>query len=292
LRGRTVLLTGAAGRLGSRLVPALQGAGWRVRALAHHRPAPGADESVPGDLLVPESLAAAVTGVQAVVHAAAVTHSRRGRRYAEVNVGGTRALVTAASAGRVERFVHISSHAIGVGGGPYSDSKREAEDVVRSGGVPFTILRLPEVYGAGGEGIDRMIAAARAGRPLPVIGTGDFELRPVHVDDAIDVVARALEAPAAANKTYTLGGPSLTLREAADVCRRLSGGRSRIVSVPEGVLRAATALSRLLPLPVYPDQFDRLRAPRPAPSPDARAELDFAPAPLAERLGVDSTGRA
>ena len=287
MTGRTLLLTGAAGRLGSRLVPALQGAGWRVRALVHHRPAPGADESVRGDLLGPESLAAAVAGVQAVVHAAAVTHSRRARRYAEVNVGGTRALVRAASAVGVERFVHISSHAIGVGGGPYSDSKREAEDVVRSGGVPFTILRLPEVYGAGGEGIDRMIAAARAGRPIPVIGTGEFELRPVHVDDVIEVVARALEAPAAANKAYTLAGPSLTLREAADLCRQLSGGRSRIVGVPEGVVRAAAALSRVLPLPVYPDQLDRLRAPRLAPSPDARAELDFAPAPLSERLGVD-----
>jgi len=109
----------------------------------------------------------------------------------------------------------------------------------------------------------------------------------VHVDDVIEVVARALEAPAAANKAYTLAGLSLTLREAADLCRQLSGGRSRIISVPEGVVRAATVLSHLLPLPVYPDQLDRLRAPRLAPSPDARAELDFAPAPLSERLGVD-----
>ena len=94
-------------------------------------------------------------------------------------------------------------------------------------------------------------------------------------------------ALAAANKTYTLAGPSLTLREAADLCRQLGGGRSRIVSVPEGVVRAATVLSHLLPLPLYPDQLDRLRALRPAPSPEARADLDFAPASLAERLGVD-----
>jgi 2-alkyl-3-oxoalkanoate reductase len=277
---RTVLVTGASGRLGAFLVPGLQQAGWQVRALVHRRPIPAADETVRGDLLDPGTLAAATDGVDAVVHAAAVTHARRAHRYGDVNVRGTEAVLAAAAKAGVERVVHLSTRALGAGGGAYSDSKRAAEDLVREAGVPFTILRLPEVYGAGGEGIDRIIAAARAGRWIPIVGRGDDEVRPVHVSEAVAAVVHALETREALGKTYTLAGPALTLREAAEVCRAAYRSDSRIVSIPEKVVWLAGQLSRVLPLPLYPDQLDRLRAPRPAPSPEAAQDLSFRPAPL------------
>jgi hypothetical protein len=44
--------------------------------------------------------------------------------------------------------------------------------------------------------------------------------------------------------------------------------------------------ARFLPLPFYPDQLARLRAPKPPPSPEAAADLGFAPRPLREGLGI------
>ena len=62
--------------------------------------------------------------------------------------------------------------------------------------------------------------------------------------------------------------------------RAASGGRSRIVHVPEPLVRAAAAAARVLPLPLYPDQPARLRAERPPPTPEAEADLGFRPRPF------------
>ena len=144
---RVVLVTGAAGAIGARLLPALRAAGWRTRALVHRRPAEGADEQVPGDLGHAGSLQAATAGVGAVLHVAARTHARRDRDYRIVNAEGTARLVDAARAAAVERFVHVSTRAVSPHGGGYSRSKREAEELVRSAGLEHVIVRLPEFTG-------------------------------------------------------------------------------------------------------------------------------------------------
>lgn len=280
----TVLVTGAAGRMGVFLVPALQSSGWRVRALVHRRPVPAADEIVRGDLLDPEGLVAATRGVRAVVHGAGVTHARRKRQYAAINVHGTEALIRAAERVGVERFLLVSTHALGDDGGAYSDSKRRAEEVVVAGSVPFTIVRLPEVYGAGGEGIDRMVAAARAGRWIPLVGAGADEVRPARIDEIADALVRALGAPCAAGRIYTLAGHALSIREVAEASIAAFRSGSRLVPVPEQLVRLAGHLSRALPLPLYPDQLTRLRAQRAEPSTAAAAELGFRPRPFAEGI--------
>ena len=280
-----VLVTGAGGSLGATLVPALQHDGWRVRALVHRRPVVAADECVPGDVQDPGSLDAAAEGVDAVLHAAAVTHARAARRYVEVNVRGTEHVVRSARRAGVRRLLLVSSRALGEGGGAYSDSKRRSESVVLSAGLPTTIVRLPEVYGAGSrEGIDRIIAAARGGRPILIVGRGRDPISPVHVDDAVAALVRALAAPAAVAQTYTLAGPTLTLHEVTEICRAAFGSRSRVVRLPEAIVRAVIPLSRILPLPLYPDQLDRLRAPRPPATPAAADELGFRPRAFAEGL--------
>jgi nucleoside-diphosphate-sugar epimerase len=271
-----VLLTGASGSLGRRLTPALRDAGWRVRALVHDRPAPGADEQVRGELADARE---ALQGVSGVIHAAALTHARRGSAYMRVNVDGTEALTREARDAGVGRFVHVSTHALSPRGGGYSRSKLIAEDVVRDSGVPFTIVRLPELYGAGSsEGLDRIVADARAGRRVALVGDGSQRIRPVHLDDAVQAVVAALRAPEALGHTYTLGGESMSVREFAQAC----GAEVRAVPVP--VVVAAAFAARVLPLPLYPDQVARLRAARPPASPEAELHLGYRPRPVAEGL--------
>jgi nucleoside-diphosphate-sugar epimerase len=140
------------------------------------------------------------------------------------------------------------------------------------------VVRLPEVYGAGSaEGVDAIIDAARGGRAIPLVGRGADEVCPVHVDDVTAALAAALDAPA--GRTYTLAGECMTTRAFADACVAAFGG-GRIVRVPVAAVRALSLAARFAPLPLYPDQLARLRARRPAPSPEAAADLGFAPRPL------------
>jgi nucleoside-diphosphate-sugar epimerase len=199
-----------------------------------------------------------------------------------VNVVGTRVLLDAAAAAGVARFVHVSTHAIDPSGGAYSRSKAEAERLVSAAPVETVVVRLPEVIGGGREGIDALVDSARSGRPILVVGRGDHELRPAHVDEVAAAVAAAVDAEVAAGGTYTLGAQPLTLREAAETARDACGGRSRIVTIPEPLVALLCRASRFLPLPLYPDQLQRLRARRPPPSADAERDLGYRPRALAD----------
>jgi NADH dehydrogenase len=282
---RVVLLTGAAGGIGRALVPALRASDWRVRCLVHRRPVLDADEVVTGDLADSASLERAAAGADAILHLAARTHARREADYAEANVEGTRRLLGAAAGAGVGRFVQVSTRAIDASGGAYSRTKLAAEGLVEASGLAWTIVRLPEVYGAGGaEGVDDVIARGRRGAPIAVVGRGEDVVCPIHVDDAVGPVVAALAAPPAAGKVYTLAGECLTMRELADASAQTFGKRSRIVGVPTTMLRALSLAARFAPVPLYPDQLARLRAPKPARSPEAATDLGFAPCALAEGL--------
>lgn len=280
-----ILVTGASGAIGSRVVEQLRGEGRPVRCLVRRRPVANADELVWGDLGDGSTLDAAVQGAEVVLHLAAVTHARRSRDYVETNLNGTKRLLDAAARHGVRRFVHGSTRAISEAGGAYSVSKHLAELAVREAPVEHTIVRLPEVYGgAGAEGIDRIVSRARRGAAIPVVGDGAHRLCPMHVDDAVAALAGAVAAPVASGRTYTLGGECLTTREFVEACVRAFSSESRLRPVPVTAVAALGLLARVLPLPIYPDQLARLRAEKPQVSPEAERELGFRARPLAEGL--------
>jgi nucleoside-diphosphate-sugar epimerase len=280
-----VLVTGASGRLGSKLLGVLGERGWRRRALVHRHVAGPAEEEAGGDLQDPHSLSEATASASAVVHLAALTHRRSPARYDEINARGTENLLAAAEASGVTRFLFVSTRAISEQAGRYSQSKRRAEEAVRASGLDWTIVRLPEVYGAGSpEGVDRMIDLARRGATIPLVGRGDDLLCPAHIDDVVEACARALEAPEAVKRTYTLAGPCMTMREFASIAANAFGRQPRILHVPVPAVAVLARAGRLLPIGVYPDQLARLRAPKPPASPEAEAHLAFRPRSLREGL--------
>jgi nucleoside-diphosphate-sugar epimerase len=149
---------------------------------------------------------------------------------------------------------------------------------------------LPEVYGAGSpEGVDRMIDLARRGATIPLVGRGDDLLCPAHVDDVVEACARALEAPEAVRRIYTLAGPCITMREFANTAASVFGQQARILQVPVPAVAVLARAARLLPIGLYPDQLERLRAPKPPASPEAEAHLAFRPRSLREGLLHAST---
>ena len=165
-----LLVTGP-GKLGSRLLPKLARQGVTGRVL--HRRAgqdlPPGWEAVRADLTEPGSLAGASDGCDAILHLAALTHSNQAWRYESVNAGGTGNLLAVARQAGIRHFIHVSTRAIDAGGGAYSRSKLEAEALVRGSGIPWTILRPAEVYGAGGEGLSGPVGRG-ASHEDPLVG--------------------------------------------------------------------------------------------------------------------------
>jgi nucleoside-diphosphate-sugar epimerase len=284
-------VTGASGFVGRRFTEtaAARPAGPTLRLLVHRTPVappPGRVELVPGSLDADAGLIAGARGADAVVHFAGTTHTEHEEEYHRVNGGGTERLVRAAAAAGVGRFIHISSRAIGPDCGAYARSKRHAEEAVQAGGLPHTILRFAEVYGPEArEGLNALIRLVRVSPVVPY-PAGPFALAPLFLDDAVDVVCRALDASEASNRVYTVAGPgSYGFRDLVRVIARTFGLHRLAVPVPLAGLAAAGRAAGLLGRPiVHADQIARLRCPKDADITNVRRDLGFAPVGFAEGL--------
>jgi uncharacterized protein YbjT (DUF2867 family) len=134
-----VLVTGATGRLGQRLLGPLQAAGHSVRQMSRRGTGPG---GVRGDLATGFDLRTAVAGAELVVHAAS---DPRGDPW-QVDVAGTRRLVEAVDRDRLRHLVYISI--VGVDKIPYGyyRAKFAAEQVLLASGLPVTLLRVTQFH--------------------------------------------------------------------------------------------------------------------------------------------------
>jgi nucleoside-diphosphate-sugar epimerase len=172
----TVLLTGATGLVGSRLLPRLVEAGFDCRALVRRDVELPADViGVRGDLSDPGSLREAVAGVEAIVHLAALFRTGDEDAIWRANRDGTRHLVEAVKAHAPQaRFVMASTGNVYDGDAvrpareddtatptaAYPASKLAAEALLRDSGLTWSILRLPFVYGDGDGHLESMPALA------------------------------------------------------------------------------------------------------------------------------------
>lgn len=250
-----ILITGAAGFIGVRLVDRLLKDGHEVVALVRvprgelKRPRPGLSV-LRGDMTDPGSLERAVPGCHVVVHLANATAVTDWDRARAINVQGTRSLLEAAKRAGVGRIVFTSTlSALREKRGPYGQSKLEAEVVVRQSGLPFVILRPSLVYGAHGIGLVANLAAYLRGLPaVPVIGDGRIELDPIHMTDVNEIIVQCLTRDDVLGKAYDLLGPDrVTFNEFLDRLSAEIGVKKPYVHLPGGpMLIAARVATKLL----------------------------------------------
>lgn len=161
----TVLVTGATGLVGARLLPRLVEADFHCRALVRAgRELPAGVTRIEGDILDPAALAEAVTSVDAIIHLAATFRTTDDALIWKINFDGTRNLVEAARRYAPEaRFVMASTSLVYAADAPrpareddpvaptlaYPASKVAAEKLVRESGLNWSILRFGFVYGDG-----------------------------------------------------------------------------------------------------------------------------------------------
>ncbi|WP_044560455.1 NAD(P)-dependent oxidoreductase [Azospirillum sp. B4] len=159
----TILVTGATGLVGTRLLPRLVEAGIDVRALVREgKSLPAGVSPVAGDILDAPSLGAAVAGVEAIVHLAGVLRTPDTKQIWDVNLEGTRNLIDAAKANApAARFIMASTSLVYNEDSPrpslesddvspkrdYPASKVAAEKLLRESGLNWSVLRYGFVYG-------------------------------------------------------------------------------------------------------------------------------------------------
>lgn len=288
-----ILVTGSTGFLGGHLVPWLRARGSRVRALVRDpaRAGPleacGAELSV-GDVTAPATLERAAQGVGAIVHMAAVADSSDPALNEAINVGGTAAMAEAAVRAGVTRFVNVSTTCAGRRlRDTYGETKLRAERSLDASALQVTHLRPTMIYGQGSKEWELFARIVRRLPTVPIPGTGRSILRPVYVDDVLDLIGRVLDNDAAIGRTYDVAGPApIGASELVELVGRAQGVRRRAVAFPSGpAVFAARVLGRVWERPVMNvDQVMAFLQDTIVDIQPARSELGWDPRPLEEGL--------
>lgn len=248
-----VLVTGATGYIGGRLVPALLERGHRVRVLARSpqrladRPWAAQVEVVLGDVGDPADLRRALSGVEVAYY---LVHSMGGDAdFVERDRSLAGTFAAAAAESGTGRIVYLSGlhptdvsrvQGTGIGAGAHGDlsahlaSRVEVGDILLASGVPTAVLQAGVVLGAGSASFDMLRHLTER---LPVMVAPrwlDTRIQPIGIDDVVHYLAGAAALPAGLNRTFDVAGPDvLTYREMIHRYARLSGlGRRVIVVVP------------------------------------------------------------
>jgi uncharacterized protein YbjT (DUF2867 family) len=234
----TVLVTGATGYIGGRLVPRLLAEGCRVRCLARDparlegRPWRDRVEVMRGDVLSPESLGPALAGVTAAYY---LVHSMAGGRdFHERDLAAARAFGAAARTAGVGRVVYLG----GLGDpasvlSPHLRSRQLTGDALREGGVPVTEFRAAVIVGSGSLSFE-IIRYLTERLPVMVCPRWVYtRAQPIAIRNVLDYLVAALAVPASAGRVLEIGGAevltyrALLLRYAAE-----RGLRRWLVPVP------------------------------------------------------------
>jgi uncharacterized protein YbjT (DUF2867 family) len=226
---------------------------------------------------------------------------------ASLGFGHAPAIVSAAEAAGLDRAVLVSTTAVTTALPARSKAVRlAAEQVIRSSGLKWTILRPTMIYGAPGDrNLSRLLAllarARRAsvfGRPrvplvVPVPGGGRRLQQPVHVADLAGAVLAAVVRPETAGRCYDVAGPEpLTFGELLSTAADAVGCRVRLVRVPlaaaVGVTRCYERVSRRPR--IRAEQWERLAEDKAFAIDAAVRDLGYAPRAFGE--GILAEARA
>jgi NADH dehydrogenase len=219
--------------------------------------APGV-ELAQGDVTEEASLPSAAAGIHTAIHLVGIIRESKGRTFEDMHTRATQALIRACVQGGVRRFIYIS--AVGAdenAASRYHHTKWQAEEAVKRSGLEYLILRPSIICGPGDGFVTMLVDMLKGGRVFPIIGSGEYQLQPVWVQDLHTCIIEALAEAPVWNRTYEIGGPeAMTFNQVVEQVMQVSGIRRRRVHLPLWLMSPAVAV--LQRFPAFPLTSDQL----------------------------------
>ncbi len=270
------LVTGATGYVGTHVVEALRRRGDAVRITAREAARAGALERLGCEVRLADfatvdaaALVPMAEGMDVVFHLVSAMYGSH-ERFERIDVQGTRHMLEAAIRARVPRFVYVSTLAsyplarlrdgavidetcpFDQSGllGPYPRAKVAAEEAVLAAngreGLECVIVRLGQVCGPGYNvflpHVGQRVGASR----VVLFGSGAVPLPLVHIDNAVDALLRAAEAPGIAGESFNIvDDETITQQEYLNLLRETTGGVPRVTRLPRLAYYAIGALAEI-----------------------------------------------
>ena len=285
---KKVLVTGATGFTGSRVVPLLIAEGFWVRCLVRassdrRRIQEYPVDCIEGDLKDVNSLSVAMEDVDYLINVASI------------GFGHAPNIVKAAVQTDIERAVFISTTAIFTTLNVSSKKVRvNAEQVIKKSPLQYTILRPTMIYGSTGDrNMSRLLRYLKKYPFLPIFGNGKCLQQPVYVEDVAWAAVAVLNNKETIGKAYNIpGADALTMNQVVDTISILLGTQTQRMHLPaKPFVSGLTLLEKCgFSLPLKSEQILRLNEDKTFPWDDAAR--DFGYNPFSFKEGVSREIRA
>jgi uncharacterized protein YbjT (DUF2867 family) len=260
-----IFIAGATGFVGGNLIDALLSKGLKLKCLvrsdrvAQRLSAKGV-EVVRGDITQAETLKGVLSSDDFVIHLVGIIEEKGGATFQTVHVEGTRNLVAEALRAGVRHFFYQS--ALGADKNSWSGylkTKAGAEEIVKQGGMNFTIFRPSLIIGPWDGFTKKLMEMIRLSPVLPIPGEGKSKFQPIYIKDWVRCLERVLDDPERFRSTYEIGGPEhLTYTEMVETLAAAMGRKKPVFKIPMGFMKiSALFLGTVLSSP--PVTVDQLR---------------------------------
>jgi uncharacterized protein YbjT (DUF2867 family) len=248
-----ILLTGATGYVGGRLLERLELEQHRVRCLTRRPHAlvkrvASTTEIVGGDLLAPESLSPAMREVRTAYY---LVHSMDAlESFEELDRRAATNFATAAREAGVDRIVYLSGLGSGGNLSAHLASRHEVGEILNRSGVPTIELRASIVIGAGSASFETVRAVVEGLPAIPAPKGVETAAQPIAIEDLIEYLIAALTLPVRSTIFEIGGDDQVSYAEVMREYARQRKLRRRVVPLPRQTLRASRMLLGML-TPVY-----------------------------------------
>jgi uncharacterized protein YbjT (DUF2867 family) len=295
-----ILVIGPTGCIGRPLVDRLVSSGHQVKCLWHWgnwRRVPLKAAITGGDVRNVDSLAQAMSedGVDTVINLASIRRETRTDTFDDIHITGARNVVEAMKRTGINRLISLSClGAEGRSPYPMLRSLGKAEDVVRSSGLNFTVLKSAAVYGEN-DWLTAWFSGASQTMPfvMPVPHAGETKLQPIWVGDVAACIDRAINLRQTFRQIVQIGGPqSLTLADIAQTTLKATGRQRRLVRVSSTFTKQLYRLMRHVKGALNLDELEALSYNRTTEISSVHRVFGFAPAKMPTRLAYLAPGYA
>lgn len=199
------------------------------------------------------ALVEAFAGCDAVAHLGGINREIGEQTYANVHVQGTKNVVEAAKRVGARKVFFLSFlRARPNCGSPYHESKFDAERIVQSSGLDYTVFKAGVIYGKGDHMLDHISHALHTFPVFMLVGYRSLPVRPLAVEDLVRIMSSSLTDERLSNKTVAVTGPEeMDLRATVARIARVAGKRRATFPVPVWVHGAlAWVFERTMTVPL------------------------------------------
>ncbi|HKW25194.1 MAG TPA: NAD(P)H-binding protein [Terriglobales bacterium] len=287
-----IAITGASGFVGSHLAQALLAREHDVVAVARGFRKNELELNSPrltwcaSDLSDAGQLAQAFKGCDAVAHCAGINREIGDQTYTKVHIRGTKNVVDAAHTAGVPKIAMLSFlRARPNCGSAYHESKWAAEEMLRTSGLNYTVIKAGMIYGLGDHMLDHLTKSLNTLPIFATVGLRERPIRPLAIADLVRLLCAALAEGSMSRSTVAVMGPEeLRLSEAARRVARLLGRRVYVFPAPVWFHRIfARVLELAMKVPLVAAAQVRIleegvvapEPPAPAPPPELAPRLYF-----------------